>query len=127
MKHERTTTIPWSKESPAIQPLIKSLGDSDFQPQRPGGSITTLLPVIPPPHHNHHDPHTKEVSRNAEASDGEASKTRKKIDGNRREMSNVEKGMIIAFFVIFGVISTVSSLVVDGQELSAPILQARHC
>ena len=35
----------------------------------------------------------------------------KKIDGKRREMSNVEKGMIIAFFVIFGVISTVSSLV----------------
>ena len=34
-----------------------------------------------------------------------------KIAGKRREMSNVEKGMIIAFFIIFGVISTVSSLV----------------
>ena len=94
-----------------VQSLIKSLGDSDFQPQGPGVPSPLLLPVIPPPHHNHHDPHAKEVSRNAEASDGEASKTRKKIDGKRREMSNVEKGMVIAFVVIFGVISTVSSLV----------------
>jgi len=37
-------------------------------------------------------------------------KYQKKIDGKRRELSNVEKGMIIAFFVIFGVISTVSVL-----------------
>src|SRR5258705_7255913 len=38
-------------------------------------------------------------------------KYQKKIDGKRRELSNVEKGMIIAFFVIYGVISTVSFLV----------------
>jgi hypothetical protein len=38
-------------------------------------------------------------------------KYEKKIDGKRREMSNVKKGMIIAFFVVFGVISTVSHLV----------------
>jgi hypothetical protein len=38
-------------------------------------------------------------------------KYEKKIDRKRREMSNVEKGMIIAFFVVFGVISTVSHLV----------------
>ena len=35
----------------------------------------------------------------------------KKIDGQRRELGNAEKGMIIAFFVIYGAISTVSSLV----------------
>jgi hypothetical protein len=34
-------------------------------------------------------------------------KYQKKCDGKRRELSNVEKGMIIAFFVIYGVISTV--------------------
>jgi hypothetical protein len=38
-------------------------------------------------------------------------KYEKKIDGERREMTNVEKGMIIAFFVVFGVISTISHLV----------------
>jgi hypothetical protein len=38
-------------------------------------------------------------------------KYKKKIDGKRREMSNVEKGMTIAFFVVFGAISTVSHLV----------------
>ena len=87
-----------------VQSLIKSLGDSDFSRSDRGVPSPLLLPVIPPPHHNHHDPHSKEVSMNAEASYGEASKTRKKNDGKRREMSNVEKGMIIAFVVIFGVI-----------------------
>jgi len=31
-----------------------------------------------------------------------------KIHGKRRELSNVEKGMIIAFFVVYGTIPTVS-------------------
>ena len=35
----------------------------------------------------------------------------KKVGGKRREVSDVEKGMIIAFFAIFGVISAASSLV----------------
>jgi hypothetical protein len=34
-----------------------------------------------------------------------------KIGGKRRELSNTEKGMIIAFFVIFGVIATVSTII----------------
>jgi len=39
------------------------------------------------------------------------SKYRKNSDRKRRELSNVEKGMIIAFFIIYGTISTVSLLV----------------
>ena len=35
----------------------------------------------------------------------------RKIRGERREMRSVVKGMIIAFFVTFGIISTVFSLV----------------
>jgi len=38
-------------------------------------------------------------------------KYRKNSDRKQRELSNVEKGMIIAFFVIYGTISTVSLLV----------------
>jgi len=38
-------------------------------------------------------------------------KYRKNSDGKRRELSNVEKGMIIVFFVIYSTISTVSLLV----------------
>jgi len=38
-------------------------------------------------------------------------KYQKNSDGKRRELSNVEKGMIIAFFVIYSTISTVSLLV----------------
>jgi transposase len=34
-----------------------------------------------------------------------------KIGGKRRELSNAEKGMIIAFFAIYGVISTVSLII----------------
>ena len=68
------------------------------------------MPLISLLRHNHHDPHTKKVSKKAEASDGEAPKVQKKSAENG-EVSNVEKGMIIAFFVIFGVISTASSLV----------------
>jgi len=49
--------------------------------------------------------HTPNVSLEAEALGVEASKLpKKKIDGKRREMSNVEKGIIVAFFSIFGVI-----------------------
>ena len=38
-------------------------------------------------------------------------KYRKYSDGKQRELSNIEKGMIIAFFVIYGTIWTVSLLV----------------
>jgi len=38
-------------------------------------------------------------------------KYRKNSNGKRRELSNIEKGMIIAFFVIYGTIPTVSFLV----------------
>ena len=69
------------------------------------------MPLIPLLRHNHHDTHTKKVSKKAEASDGECPQSTKKIGGKRREVSNVEKGIIIAFIVTFGVISTTSSLV----------------
>ena len=52
-----------------------------------GVSLPLLFLVIPLPHQNHHNSHTKEVSREAEASDGEAPKTRKKY---RRKPSSLE-------------------------------------
>jgi hypothetical protein len=65
--------------------------------------------VISLHHHiKHHDPHTEEIPREAEASDGEGSEIAKEL---QRVLSNVEKGMIIVFFVIDSVISTVSLLV----------------
>jgi hypothetical protein len=38
-------------------------------------------------------------------------KYQKNSNGKRRELSNVEKGMIIATFVLYGVVSTVCLLV----------------
>jgi hypothetical protein len=52
-----------------------------------------------------------------------------KIDGKRRELSNTEKGMIIAFFAIFGVIAIVFTIIgrrwSTVKELPPSILQVR--
>jgi hypothetical protein len=71
-------------------------------------SSSRVIPLSPP--QPHHDPHTEEISRETEATDGEGPKVRK-IGGKRRESSNTEKGMIITFFVIFGVIATVFTII----------------
>jgi len=38
-------------------------------------------------------------------------KYRKNSDGKQKELNNIKNGMIIAFFIIYGTISTVSLLV----------------
>jgi len=49
-----------------------------------------------------------------------------KIHGKRRELSNVEKGMIIAFFVVYGTISTVSLILGRPWSTTKSFLQRYH-
>jgi len=49
-----------------------------------------------------------------------------KTHGKRRELSNVEKGMIIAFLVVYGTISTVSLILGRPWSTMKSFLQRYH-